>query len=90
MPPSEQTGGDGAVADPTPTVSEQEELDPGQLRLEELYLGLRTSGGVSLQLLPEGTSQAWTANGWAEVTDGWLRLTVEGWLRLDALVRSIA
>ena len=31
-----------------------------------------------------------SASGWAEASDGRVRLTPEGWLRLDALVRSVA
>lgn len=73
-----------------PVRAEEEELEPAQLRLEELYLGLRTSDGVPGSMIPQAQIQAWTANGWAEPTDERLRLTAEGWLRLDALVRSVA
>jgi oxygen-independent coproporphyrinogen-3 oxidase len=67
----------------------EEQLAGGQLRLEALYLGLRTLEGV-----PEAelgmTAEAWVREGWAERRAGRVRLTAEGWLRLDALVRSAA
>jgi hypothetical protein len=31
----------------------------------------------------------WVRSGWAELGDGRIRLTVEGWLRLDALVAAV-
>jgi oxygen-independent coproporphyrinogen-3 oxidase len=71
-------------------LSEEEELDPGQLRLEELYLGLRTTGGIARDQLQEEARQGWVANGWAIEAGGRVQLTPEGWLRLDALVRSVA
>jgi len=71
-------------------LADEEQLDPGQLRLEELYLGLRTSDGVASDLLPVTAGEAWVATGWAVQKDGRHRLTPEGWLRLDALVRSVA
>ena len=58
--------------------------------LEELYLGLRTADGVPVDRLDAGTRASWTGAGWAETMDGRLRLTPEGWLRLDALVGSAA
>jgi len=73
-----------------PVQAEEEQLDPEQLRLEELYLGLRTSDGLACNLIPAGAARDWVANGWARTTDERLRLTLEGWLRLDALVRSVA
>lgn len=69
---------------------EGEDLSEAQLRLEALYLGLRTSDGLAADLVPEAARRHWVANGWAAVTQETLRLTAEGWLRLDALVRSIA
>ena len=69
---------------------EEEVLDQEQLRLEELYLGLRTTDGLASDQLPTTAGAAWAASGWAETLDGRVCLTPEGWLRLDALVRSIA
>jgi oxygen-independent coproporphyrinogen-3 oxidase len=67
----------------------RELLDQTAIRLEDLYLGLRTSGGVAADLLPSGLSQSWVAQGWAIMTGERLRLTAEGWLRLDALAASV-
>jgi oxygen-independent coproporphyrinogen-3 oxidase len=65
-------------------------LSDEAVALEELYLGLRTADGVPVDRLDAGTRAAWTGAGWAETMDGRLRLTPEGWLRLDALVGSAA
>lgn len=70
-------------------VGGREELDEAAIRLEELYLGLRTTGGLPPDRIPAGAREAWTANGWALLEHGRIRLTAEGWLRLDALVASI-
>jgi oxygen-independent coproporphyrinogen III oxidase len=67
----------------------RERLDPAAIRLEELYLGLRTSDGLPLDQVPEPIGQAWEREGWATRTQERLQLTSEGWLRLDALVPAI-
>jgi oxygen-independent coproporphyrinogen-3 oxidase len=54
--------------------------------LERRYLGLRTEAGLAATELPENTRESWLREGWATVAGGRIRLTVEGWLRLDALV----
>ena len=73
-----------------PVGEAMEQLDASQLRLEEMYLGLRTSDGLASDQIPEAARRDWVANGWALAQGGRHRLTVEGWLRLDALVGSIA
>ena len=66
-----------------------EELSEEATALEELYLGLRTSEGLPPVRLPENTITAWTEAGWARLTPTCrVRLTAEGWLRLDALVAA--
>ena len=71
-------------------VSGTEDLADGAVELEEVYLGLRTSDGVPPGLLPAETVEAWTREGWAQTgSDRRIRLTPEGWLRLDALVASV-
>ena len=67
-----------------------EALDGAARRLERRYLGLRTSAGIEVAELPSGPCSAWVQAGWAVLTGDRLRLTVEGWLRLDALVGAIA
>ncbi|HEX7338185.1 MAG TPA: radical SAM family heme chaperone HemW [Gemmatimonadales bacterium] len=67
----------------------REVLDQVAVDLEELYLGLRTSDGLPGHRLPPDGVRAWEAAGWARCDGGRVRLTAEGWLRLDALVRSV-
>ncbi|MFL5404190.1 MAG: radical SAM family heme chaperone HemW [Gemmatimonadales bacterium] len=67
----------------------RELLDDRAVALEELYLGLRTSEGVPAGRIPQPTFRHWESEGWAVTAAGRIRLTAEGWLRLDALVASI-
>lgn len=70
-------------------VAGRETLTPDARWLEEMYLGLRTADGVAGDAVPDEVSASWSAQGWAEVEAGRLRLTPEGWLRLDALVAAL-
>jgi oxygen-independent coproporphyrinogen-3 oxidase len=63
-------------------------LDEEAVELEELYLGLRTREGVTGGRLPPDTARAWMEAGWATASGGAVRLTAEGWLRLDALTAA--
>ncbi|HEY3935088.1 MAG TPA: radical SAM family heme chaperone HemW [Gemmatimonadales bacterium] len=63
-----------------------EEIDRPARELERRYLGLRTIDGLPEAMLPKGTVQGWIDAGWASRIGDRIRLTVEGWLRLDALV----
>ncbi|MGH7721045.1 MAG: coproporphyrinogen-III oxidase family protein, partial [Gemmatimonadaceae bacterium] len=65
-----------------------EDLAPGEIRAEEVYLGLRTREGLPSGPFPDVVSR-WTGAGWAEVEAGRLRLTPSGWLRLDALAADL-
>jgi oxygen-independent coproporphyrinogen III oxidase len=68
-----------------------EQLSEDAMALEEIYLGLRTSDGLPAGRLGAETIGAWTGADWArQDPDGRVRLTPEGWLRLDALVASAA
>ncbi len=67
----------------------REDLGPDAIELEVRYLGLRTREGVPLGAVPAALARQWESDGWATVSAGRLRLTPEGWLRLDALVPSI-
>lgn len=69
-------------------VAGSEMLSDEAVALEELYLGLRTTDGLPVERLDPEALTAWTGLGWAETADGRVRLTPEGWLRLDALVGS--
>jgi oxygen-independent coproporphyrinogen-3 oxidase len=67
----------------------RELLDPAAVDLEELYLGLRTSEGLARERLAPALTDEWERNGWAAEGSDRIRLTPEGWLRLDALVASV-
>jgi oxygen-independent coproporphyrinogen-3 oxidase len=60
-------------------------------RLESLWLGLRTVRGIELAAHGVEVDQVrhWVASDWASVTDGVLRLTAAGWLRMDGLVTEL-
>ena len=75
-------------ADP---VAGRERLDEAQRRLESLYLGLRTIQRRARSASCPATMRArWRDAGWAAESGGFLRLSAEGWLRLDALVAEAA
>jgi hypothetical protein len=64
-------------------------LSDEAVALEVLYLGLRTTDGLPAERLADGVLEQWCRAGWAQGTPpGRLRLTAEGWLRLDALARA--
>jgi oxygen-independent coproporphyrinogen-3 oxidase len=71
-------------------VGGREQLTAEQVRLEDLYLGLRTCEGVPATMVLPEVRREWIAAGWAGATCDRLRLTPEGWLRLDALVASVS
>ena len=92
----ERSGGQavGKVQDAA-WVADSEILDAERVRLEDLYLGLRTSDGLAADRLPPKTVEQWIDAGWATLTARppdrpTVRLTAEGWLRLDALVGQVA
>lgn len=66
-----------------------ENLTPPQRAIEQVYLGLRTTSGLSLRAGELSVVQAWLDAGWGEVQNDTLRLTPLGWLRLDALVAAL-
>jgi oxygen-independent coproporphyrinogen-3 oxidase len=78
-----------AMAAGRPALEGRELLDAAAIGLEELYLGLRTTDGLAVERVPETQVQRWEREGWATLAQSRVRLTPEGWLRLDALVASI-
>jgi oxygen-independent coproporphyrinogen-3 oxidase len=68
----------------------RELLDDEAIALEELYLGLRTIDGLADQRIPPEVRGRWEQAGWVVGGSDRVRLSPEGWLRLDALVASIA
>jgi oxygen-independent coproporphyrinogen III oxidase len=67
-----------------------EELANEQVMAEEVYLSLRTSAGVSIKMVePDHVARLIDA-GWATVgSDSTMRLTGEGWLRLDTIASDL-
>ena len=85
----EWAGYERVVAAGGSPVEGRELLGSEAIRLEQLYLGLRTREGLPGDLIPVRLREQWEQAGWAESGQGPVRLTPEGWLRLDALVASI-
>lgn len=77
-----------AVAGGADPVAGREILTDEQEHIEQLYLGLRTSDGLDPAQVPPEVISRWLSAGWA-TAEGRLRLTAEGWLRLDALVAEV-
>jgi oxygen-independent coproporphyrinogen III oxidase len=67
----------------------RELLDADAVALEEMYLGLRTSEGLARERVSSEMCREWEHSGWATVSADHVRLTPEGWLRLDALVAAV-
>jgi oxygen-independent coproporphyrinogen-3 oxidase len=83
-----------ALADGRSPVESEEVLTDAQRELEYLYLGLRTQEGLPATILhqrsqPPAPFQSMLDRGWLVVNEGRVRCTVEGWLRLDALVGAL-
>ena len=57
---------------------------------EEVYLGLRTRGGLEIDDSDLDAVGRWVDAGWAELAGRRLRLTPTGWLRLDSLAADLA
>ena len=69
-------------------VDDEENLDVGQVRLERIWLGLRTRRGISLQDLPASArdrARCWVENALAVAEGNVVRLTPRGWLVMDRL-----
>lgn len=79
-----------AISHGVSTIMGEERLDAEALALETLYLGLRTDSGLPAETIPVDLTQTWIREGWAAIGEDRLRLTAEGWLRLDALVAQAA
>jgi len=70
-------------------VESEEVLTPEQQQIERIYLGLRTRQGLATTEVPSDRRAAWVGAGWATEEDGHIRLTADGWLLLDLLVRDL-
>jgi oxygen-independent coproporphyrinogen-3 oxidase len=71
-------------------IADSEQLT-GENRLSEgVYLGLRTVDGLALSEAELAHISRWLEAGWASLdSDRRVRLTAEGWLRLDALAADL-
>ena len=74
-------------------VAGEEILSAEQIRLEALWLGLRTAEGLEEAAMGRpglSASRRWEAAGWASRAAGRTRLTPDGWLVLDDLTLELA
>lgn len=80
-----------AIAAGNSPVESREELSEEQHELERIYLGLRTSDGITSSALsrPLPPSSAFFEQGWLLRDGPRLRCTPAGWLRLDSLVAAL-
>jgi oxygen-independent coproporphyrinogen-3 oxidase len=79
-----------AVVDGRSPIESEETLTEAQRGLERLYLGLRTKIGVPLADVGSSAALApLIQQGWLVEESGSVKCTVEGWLRLDALVAAL-
>ena len=67
------------------TVEGEEFLTPDNRAAERVYLGLRTVDGFAATGADLDKAKRWSDSGWARVERDVVRLTPEGWLRLDSL-----
>jgi oxygen-independent coproporphyrinogen-3 oxidase len=65
-----------------------EELTEVQSSHESAYLGLRTTAGTRIAG-DASAADRWVRAGWATLDDSVMRLTPEGWLRLDSIVNDL-
>ncbi|MCU0624245.1 MAG: radical SAM family heme chaperone HemW [Gemmatimonadaceae bacterium] len=74
---------------PHDPVEGEDPLDAAARAAEAVYLGLRTRDGLAVQPADDPCLAPWRAAGWAVQEGERLRLTPEGWLRLDALAAAL-
>lgn len=82
-----------AVARGLLPIDGEEAVSDDEAALERIWLGLRTTRGLSLGAMSEvqrDLAALWVQRGWAEEGSGLLRLTAEGWLLLDRLAVDLA
>lgn len=72
-----------------PATEGAERLDVANVQAERIYLGLRTTSGLSASEGDLDRARQWTEVGWARIDDSIVRLTPEGWLRLDSLAAGL-
>jgi oxygen-independent coproporphyrinogen III oxidase len=80
---------EAAVLGGSDPIEGSETIGPTEATAEEVYLGLRTAGGLHVLESEQKVVTSWINQGWGSLEDGRLVLTPEGWLRLDALAASL-
>jgi oxygen-independent coproporphyrinogen-3 oxidase len=71
-------------------VAGDEALTPGNRAVEQAYLGLRTAAGLRLSAGEVASVRPWVEAGWATLEDdARVVLRAAGWLRVDALTRTL-
>jgi oxygen-independent coproporphyrinogen-3 oxidase len=80
-----------AIEEGRSPMESEELLSAEQQEMERVYLGLRTSEGLPLGSVRHRspTLTALLGKGWLVEQAGRMQCTVEGWLRLDALVAAL-
>ena len=74
----------------TDPLEDAERLTATNREAEEVYLGLRSSGGLPMRAGDLSLAQPWIDAGWiVRGPDDRLRCTPHGWLRLDALAAAL-
>ena len=76
-----------AGTDPT---EDREVLGFEERETERVYLGLRTDSGLEISPEWRPAIDSWVAHGWATTEQDRVRLSAEGWLRLDSLAAALA
>ncbi len=66
-----------------------EPIDADARVAEAVYLGLRTGDGLRLEPGEAERAARWVVAGWGELDGDRLRLSAQGWLRLDALAADL-
>jgi len=70
-------------------IEESEKLTDANRRAESVYLGLRTRSGYRASAGDIEIAKDWVEPGWATIESETIRLTPEGWLRLDSLAAGL-
>ena len=64
-------------------------LTASERESEAVYLGLRTSDGLHIRENELTTVTQWIDAGWAGLDGGTLKLSAQGWLRLDSIAATL-
>ena len=72
-----------------PATDGVERLDVANVQAERVYLGLRTTSGLAASDVDLERARKWSEAGWAKIDNSTVRLTPEGWLRLDSLAAGL-